>query len=242
MKLRYFQRGFNYSQDGPGNRLVYHLQGCNLHCPWCSNPEGMSLTAIASESPISDIVAEIISCMPMFWDGGGVTFTGGEASLQTDALYTVMKEVKEKGVSTAIETNATVSGIEKLASVCDFFMIDFKHPDAEKLKAVTGGDVDVIKNNIITLSKIAPLHLRIPLIHGFNDDSKALCGFTEFFSKLKYEGAEFDIELLPYHEFGKEKWQKCNMEYTVTDGFVNSETVKKFIDEFKKHGFTVIRT
>ncbi len=41
MELWYFQKGFNFSQDGPGNRLVYHLCGCNLRCPWCSNPEGM---------------------------------------------------------------------------------------------------------------------------------------------------------------------------------------------------------
>ncbi|MFD1401922.1 MULTISPECIES: 4Fe-4S cluster-binding domain-containing protein [Robinsoniella] len=26
-------------QDGPGNRLFYHLQGCNMRCPWCGNPE-----------------------------------------------------------------------------------------------------------------------------------------------------------------------------------------------------------
>ena len=41
MKLTLFQKGFNYSQDGPGNRLVYHLFGCNMRCPWCANPEGI---------------------------------------------------------------------------------------------------------------------------------------------------------------------------------------------------------
>ena len=39
--MKIFQKGFNYSQDGDGNRLVYHMQGCNLKCPWCANPEGM---------------------------------------------------------------------------------------------------------------------------------------------------------------------------------------------------------
>lgn len=81
MDLHIFQRGFNFSQDGPGNRLVYHLQGCNLHCPWCSNPEGMTFCGGAVCS-VEDIVAEVLRSRPMFFDGGGVTLTGGEAAMQ----------------------------------------------------------------------------------------------------------------------------------------------------------------
>ena len=40
--MKIFAKGFNFGQDGPGNRLVYHLSGCNMRCIWCSNPEGIS--------------------------------------------------------------------------------------------------------------------------------------------------------------------------------------------------------
>ena len=89
MTLKLFQKGFNYSQDGQGNRLVYHLQGCNMTCPWCANPEGMPMEGAmireAGKSPrlsckvyeTEEILREAVSCVPMFFDGGGVTFSGG---------------------------------------------------------------------------------------------------------------------------------------------------------------------
>lgn len=27
------------THDGPGIRTTIFLKGCNLHCPWCANPE-----------------------------------------------------------------------------------------------------------------------------------------------------------------------------------------------------------
>ena len=56
--MRIFQKGFNFSQDGPGNRLVYHLQGCNLRCPWCSNPEGLSIHG-GEEYTVDALVEEL---------------------------------------------------------------------------------------------------------------------------------------------------------------------------------------
>ena len=46
MNLKIFQKGFHYAQDGQGNRLVYHLQGCNMNCKWCANPEGMKMEGV----------------------------------------------------------------------------------------------------------------------------------------------------------------------------------------------------
>ena len=134
MKLKIFQKGFNYSQDGQGNRLIFHLQGCNMKCPWCSNPEGMpmegaivvnkdwlsasccplgavqegildrSRCVVCEEKPctkkrrqkgiqlsykeyeVDDLIVECISSKAMFFDGGGVTLTGGEITMQFDAV------------------------------------------------------------------------------------------------------------------------------------------------------------
>ena len=93
-EIHIFQKGFNYSQDGPGNRLVYHLAGCNLNCPWCSNPEGLEKTEIASSLTIENIVKEALSCKMMFFDGGGVTLTGGEVTCQKDAVINLLNSTK----------------------------------------------------------------------------------------------------------------------------------------------------
>ena len=103
--IHIFQKGFNYSQDGPGNRLVYHLSGCNLKCPWCSNPEGMEITKTATTLTVESIVKEALSCKMMFIDGGGVTLTGGEVTCQKDAVTKLLNLLKENGIHTCIETN-----------------------------------------------------------------------------------------------------------------------------------------
>lgn len=235
MKINIFEKGFNYSQDGPGNRLVYHLSGCNMFCPWCSNPEGM--TKNGTEYDCDFIANEIISCIPMYFDNGGVTFTGGECTLQADAVCKIISSLND--ISFCIESNADTKDFLTVAEKCDTVIVDYKSPDKEKLKKITGGNLETIENNIRNIIKEKPIHIRIPLIHGFNDNDESLTGFIKFFTSL---GGEFDVEILPYHEYGKEKWLKLGKEYAVSDGFVKNETVKKFIDTFKSNSIKVTKT
>ena len=57
--MKIFGKGFNFGQDGPGNRLVYHLSGCNMKCIWCSNPEGMDVS-VGKETTPQEIIKECI--------------------------------------------------------------------------------------------------------------------------------------------------------------------------------------
>ena len=235
MKITVFEKGFNYSQDGPGNRLVYHLSGCNMICPWCSNPEGM--TKSGKEYETQEIINEIKSSAMMFFDGGGVTFTGGECTLQADAVCEIIDSLPE--INFCIESNATTDRFPEIAEKCDTVIVDYKSPDTEKLLSVTGGQIQKIENNIRLIESEKYIHIRIPLIHSFNDDDASLDGFIKFFSSLK---GNFDVEILPYHEYGKEKWVKFGKEYTVKNGHVTKETIKKFINKFNTHSIKVIKT
>jgi len=240
-----FQKGFNYSQDGPGNRLVYHLSGCNMFCPWCSNPEGLKRTDRSVKYSIDEIFNEIISCKMMFFENGGVTLTGGEVSLQADAVLKLFEKLKTENISTCIETNASLKETEKLISTVDYMIADFKSPDKEILKSVTGADIEIIKENLLKRAITNKyLLIRIPLINNFNTGIENAEKFAEFFRELedKSKSKNIFIEILTYHEFGKDKYEKENLEYKFKDGFVTPEQVEILKNELLKNDLKIIRT
>lgn len=233
--MKYFGRGFNFSQDGPGNRLVYHLSGCNMRCPWCSNPEGFSPSSGKEITP-SEIVADALRARAMFFEGGGVTFSGGEATLWHEELLLTLKTLRKEGIHTALETNGTSMRLSEFLPHIDYLMMDFKHYDSSVLKSFTGVGCEVVKENFAMLAKIGrELHIRIPLISGFNTDHPE--EFASYFSR--FDTTNIDFEFLPYHEYGKGKWTE---EYKIQDGFVPKEVLGEFHRVFREYGLKIKHT
>ncbi len=233
--MRIFQKGFNFGQDGEGNRLVYHLSGCNMSCIWCSNPEGMSFDA-GKDYSLDFLEHEVLKSRMMFFSGGGVTFTGGEATMQHKELTELLKRLKAHGINTCIETNGTSVHLPEILEFTDYLIMDFKHFDSDVLKKYTGVGNEAVKNNFerICLSG-RQAHIRIPLINGVNTDSPR--GFAEYFSRYNTENVVF--EFLLYHEYGRDKWKT---EYKMKNGFVSKEKHKEFLRVFKEYGLKTVAT
>jgi pyruvate formate lyase activating enzyme len=259
-----FQKGWNFSQDGPGNRLLYHFQGCNFKCPWCSNPEGISpsgtlifdkknllesacsnsvnainnndlnrtvcaacqdracLTAnrtlgirlSAKSYPVSELVAEAFKAKLLFHNGGGVTLTGGEPTLQFESAKALLSGLKSAGINTAIETNGTNARLPELFPLIDTLIIDCKHIDDVMHTRILGLGNKTILANIESAARLHPhVWLRIPLIPGFNDQPADWEAFAGFLRTLKQDNCA--VEILPYHEYCKVKWEQCGMPYTM---------------------------
>ena len=236
--MKIFQKGFNYSQDGPGNRLVYHLQGCNMNCPWCSNPEGISLDGKCENITPEAMAAEILSAKPMFFDGGGVTFTGGEATLQADEIKEVLGRIK--GIHTVIETNGNNASLSELLPLIDLVIFDLKHYDDSAYKQI-GGCGKLIKENLKMLFESGrQCIIRTPLINGFNASKGDAGGFLAIIGRTALSVPLF--EFLPYHEYGRDKWKKIGLQYQINDAFVSNEQVDLFKKLYGINGLKVINT
>lgn len=159
----------------------------------------------------------------MFFDGGGVTFTGGEPTLQADELIYVLKEAQSVGINTAIENNGSSPRLCEISDCVDYMMVDIKHPDDDIHKKYVAHSNKMTVENLIKLSNMRDqLHVRIPLINHVNTDPEP---FAELFKRMNMTNTV--VEILAYHEYGKCKWTE---EYQITDGFVS----EKQINEFKK--------
>lgn len=286
MQVRVFQKGFNFSQDGPGNRLVYHLQGCNLHCLWCANPEGIAIDGAllqkkdasaqscpyhaiedghpdrerctqckthpctqvpgsglfwsCEERETGDLLQEIENCSALFFDGGGVTFTGGEATVQFDALRELLQGCREKNIHTALESNAVSQRLPELFPLVDYLILDCKHYDTAVHKQFTGqGNEAVLKNIRLACEMREQLLLRIPLIGGCNASPQDAQHFTKLLTNIRFKG---EVELLRYHEYGKQKWEQCGFPYLMGEAAVGEDIRCMFTKILRENDLRVIST
>ena len=76
---------------GPGTRFVVWLQGCNRRCKGCMSPESRPIDGGTLIS-VEYLVNEICSVN----DIEGVTISGGEPFLQTEALHELLAGLRKK--------------------------------------------------------------------------------------------------------------------------------------------------
>lgn len=102
--------------DGPGIRTTVFLKGCSIHCPWCSNPENISFYkeqysvngvcgVYGKEYSGEELISVIKKDEMFFGKDGGVTFSGGEPLMQTEALEGVFAALKKEGINIAVESS-----------------------------------------------------------------------------------------------------------------------------------------
>lgn len=147
-------------------------------------------------------------------NGGGITFSGGEPTLQSEFLLEMLE--RTASMHRAIETCGYCSEevFQAVLERIDYVMMDLKLMDPEKHKQYTGvSNVKILRNlELLKVGKV-PFRIRIPVIPGVNDDDKNF----EMTAKALAGTDNLELlELLPYHVTAGAKYEMVQKEYQPT--------------------------
>ena len=148
---------------------------------------------------------------------GGVTVGGGEPTLQHKFVKEFLKKCKKTYMHTAIETCGYVKWeyLEGLLEYLDLVYMDIKHMDDAVHKEITGVSNKIILENIRRVSAVRPLIVRIPVVPGCNDSDENISATARFAGELGKNLIR--IDLLPYHKFGTQTYDKLGRMYKLKD-------------------------
>ncbi len=190
-------------------------------------------------------VSEIFSIVmkdKIFYGGtGGMTLSGGEPALQSDAALELLRIANSEDINTVIETCGvgTEAFFKEAATLGAMFYFDIKAIDTVLHKQLTGMDNFHVLNNLLQLMRIgAHIVIRLPLVPGVNDGIKEIRELSCF---LRTHRKNYDYaEIMPYHNLGKSKACALSQAYNAPSEGARQKDKQYWIDTFAEYGINDI--
>lgn len=208
--------------DGPGVRYVVFVKGCPMRCQYCHNPDTWEMAGGTKMS--TDEILEDYEKYKPFLRGGGLTVTGGEPLVQIDFLIELFEKAKEKGIHTCLDTSGimfrrnvpeTYEKYVRLMKSTDLIMLDIKHIDPEEHIKLTSQPCENIFDFLKFLDEQEKeIWIRHVLVPGITLVPEYLERLGRFIAQFKHIKA---LDVLPYHDMGKEKYKKLGIDYVLKD-------------------------
>lgn len=185
-----------------------------IHCQKCVGICLQNAWSIKGEKKTAQQVVDICLQDRDFYEqsGGGVTFSGGEALIQSEFLMAMADLLRQNGIHTAIETTGYVDPelFKQAADHLDLFLFDVKHYNNAAHKQGTHVDNERILHNLSYLVQAKKDFLcRIPVIPGFNASLEDAQEFSDLFQRLNIDR----VQLLPFHQMGEKKYAMLDKAY-----------------------------
>jgi glycyl-radical enzyme activating protein len=235
--------------DEDGDRLLFDRQLCSecktRECT-CACLSG-ALSIGGYEATAGEVFAKITRDRSYWGAGGGITLTGGEPFMQPEFAFELLKRCFDAYIHTAVETcgNVPWKNYERSLPFIDWIFYDLKTMDESRplvhlsscppVRPSARRPVRLILANARRLANEFKGRLiwRIPVIPGFNDDMENI----EKTARFILSAGRTEINLLPLHHLGREKYRLTGIDYLATDIAIPSQhQLDEIVHQFGSFG------
>lgn len=226
--------------DGPGTRLTVFLAGCPLRCLYCHNPDTMEMRR-GEPVAATELLARIKRYTSIFEvTGGGITISGGEPLMQPAFLARILRGAKELGIHTAIDTSGYLGAhmSDAMMDDIDLVLLDVKSGDPDTYRKVTGRELEpTLAFGRRLADRGVQIWVRFVLVPGHTDDVANVAAAADYVATLSTVSR---VEVLPFHQMGRDKWESLGMRYELEDVSPPSpELVERVRSQFRDRGLVV---
>jgi pyruvate formate lyase activating enzyme len=204
--------------DGPGVRFIFFTAGCLFRCLYCHNPDTWKLHH-GREVSVAQAVAEVRPYAKFLRFAGGVTFSGGEPTLQAGFVGAVAARIKsELRLHIALDTQGFLHAdlLDSWYDPFDLVLLDIKHSDPEQYRRLTGQELQPTLDFAHRLVRMGKrMWIRYVLVPGLTDADADILRLADFVAALG--PAVERVEVLPFHQMGAHKWQDLGLRYALSD-------------------------
>lgn len=202
--------------DGPGVRFVVFMQGCNLRCSCCHNPDTWEC-GIGREYSGKELADIAERYKDYFGRDGGITVSGGEPLLQADFVYELFSHCKEKGINTCLDTSGSIltESVRELLAVTDRVLLDIKYTRDSMYRKYVGCSIDCVLDFLSYLNvRSIPTTLRQVIIPDLNDGEDNIAILNEI---AKSHPNVDRVELLPFRKICQVKYDDMGITFPLAD-------------------------
>lgn len=232
--------------DGPGTRLTVFLSGCPLRCLYCHNPDTLAMRD-GTPTTADEVLARVDRYRGVFAaTGGGVTLSGGEVLMQPRFAARILRGAKERGVHTALDTSGFLGAkaTDAMLADTDLVLLDVKSGDPATYEAVTGRALAptlAFGRRLAARAGGPEMWIRFVLVPGLTDAPANIDAVAAYAASLERTrpGAVARVEVLPFHQMGREKWAALGRPYALSETPVpEPAAVEDARERFRAHGLT----
>ena len=228
------------SVDGPGTRLTAFLAGCPLRCLYCHNPDTMEMRR---GEPVlaTELLNRVARYRAVFGaTGGGLTVSGGEPLMQPAFVARLLRGAKAMGIHTALDTSGFLGAActDAMLDDIDLVLLDVKSGLPDTYRRVTGRDLQpTLDFGRRLAARGIQIWVRFVLVPGLTDDPANVEAVADYVAGL---ATVTRVEVLPFHQMGRDKWASLGMRYELEDTPAPSpELVERVREQFRSRALEV---